>query len=300
MQISLKNGRWYVAITCEGVAPKPLPATGKSVGVDVGLTHFAVTSDGQFFESPRPLDNARLCLERAQRRVTRRKLKSQRRRKAACLLARYHEHVANIRRENCIRVARALVRHFDRIIVEDINIPALLRDHPERARAILDAGWATFIYWLYVKAESAGREVTKVSPAWTSCTCSECGWRGPRLPLAARVFVCGACGYSCDRDLNAARNILRLGTSPRGAAPAVGGRRRSAKSAVRGRPGHAGPLTTRAARSDSSSGQSPEHRAVFRSEQYKPDSGSGGGDGDDKEVVWEPKVDARGREVMEA
>ena len=248
MQISLKNGRWYVAITCEGVAPKPLPATGKSVGVDVGLTHFAVTSDGQFFESPRPLDNARLCLERAQRRVTRRKLKSQRRRKAACLLARYHEHVANIRRENCIRVARALVRQFDRIIVEDINIPALLRDHPERARAILDAGWATFIYWLYVKAESAGREVTKVNPAWTSCTCSECSWRGPRS--ASRVFVCGSCGFSCDRDLNAARNILRLGTSQRGAAH----QRRSAKSAVRGRPGHTDSLTARTVRSGSSSG----------------------------------------------
>ena len=248
MRIVLKNGRWYVAITCTGVAPKPLPATGKFVGVAVGLTHFAVTSDGQFFENPRPLDSARLCLERAQRRVTRRKnLKSQRRRRAACLLARHHERVANIRRENCIRVARALVQQFDRIIVEDINIPALLRDHPERARAILDAGWATFIYWLYVKAESAGREVTKVNPAWTSCTCSECGWRGPRLPLTTRMFVCGSCGFSCDRDLNAARNILRLGTSPRGAAH----QRRSAKSAANGGPGHARPLVTRIARSGS-------------------------------------------------
>ena len=245
MQIVLKNDRWYVAITCEGVTPRPLLATGRSIGVDVGLTHFAVTSDGQFFENPRPLDNARLCLERAQRRVTRRKLRSQRRRRATCLLARHHERVANIRREN---VAHALVQQFDRIIVEDINILSLLQKHPERARAILDAGWATSIYWLYVKAESAGREVTKVNPAWTSCTCSECSWRGPKS--AARVFVCGSCGFSCDRDLNAARNILRLGTSPRGAVH----RRRSAKSAVRGRPGHAGPLTTRAVRSGSSSG----------------------------------------------
>jgi len=97
MRITLDNGRWFVTFACIDVLPKPLTPTGRTVGVDLGLHHFAATSDGEIIANPQPLKAARLVTERAQRRVSRRKRGSNRRRKAVRLLAKHHAHVANIR-----------------------------------------------------------------------------------------------------------------------------------------------------------------------------------------------------------
>ena len=136
--------------------------------------------------------------------------------------------MAGIRREHHITVARSLVERYDTIYVEDLNVKGLARS--ALAKSVNDAGWSTFCHWLGVKAEEAARQVVKVAPAGTSKTCSFCGCVKEALPLSERIFHCDACGLTIDRDVNAAVNIKRAGTLAQGAAPAVGGRRRSAPS----------------------------------------------------------------------
>lgn len=219
------GGRWYVTFACVDVPAKPLPASTAEVGVDLGLSHFAATSDGELFENARPLAAARLDIERAARRVSGRVRGSHRRRKAAVLLAKKHAHVAAIRREQHISVARSLVATYGRIYVEGLNIKGLARGM--LAKAVNDAAWGNLLHWLRCKAESAGREVVEVDPRGTSQTCPRCGLVKKKL-LSERVHRCD-CGLVLDRDVAAAQVIKGLGHSLRGAAPAVGGRRRSAK-----------------------------------------------------------------------
>ncbi|MFA4971319.1 MAG: transposase [bacterium] len=221
------GGRWFVTFACVEVPRKALPPSSIDVGVDLGLAHFAVTSDGEVFENPRPLEAAQRALARAQRRVARRKRGSQRRRAAVLLLARRYEHVANVRREGHIKVARELVATYGVICVEDLNIRGMATGR--LARSVHDAGWGSFLHWLRVKAEEAGREVVGVDPRGTSQGCSGCGALVPKS-LATRVHRCPSCGLVLDRDLNAARNIVWLGRSQRGAAPRSGGRPGSAKA----------------------------------------------------------------------
>lgn len=229
MRLTLRAGRWYVSLACEGVKPKPLPATGREVGIDLGLTYFIATSDGDTVNVPRAEKENRLVLARAQRRVSRRKRGSNRRRKAVRLLARTYEHVASVRRERHIVLAKGLVAAYDKIYVEKLNIKSLTSGM--LAGPVHDAGWASFLHWLRVKAEEAGREVIEVNPAGTSQTCSSCGCE-VRKDLSVRVHDCPHCGYKSDRDVNAARNILGLGRSLRREALAVSRPRRPEKSQI--------------------------------------------------------------------
>jgi putative transposase len=216
------DGHWYALITRE-VPAKPLPATGVSVGIDVGLTTFAALSDGELVANPRPLKTVRIAVERAQRKVSRRKRGSKRRGKARRLLAGRHAHVRNTRKDFHHKTARAIVQKYDRIAVEDLNVNGLARGM--LAQSVHDAGWSQFVAILTSKAEEAGREVKRVDPNGTSQECSACGERVPKA-LGVRVHRC-PCGYTEDRDVNAARNIhdrafavTGLGRSLRGGAPA--------------------------------------------------------------------------------
>lgn len=205
------NGKWFAMIGCDNVPEKPLAPTGKEIGIDLGLLSFVTTSDGEIFENPRPLKTARIHMERAQRRVSRRKKGSHRRRKAVFLLAKRHSRIANIRRENHITIARSLISKYDTIYIEALNIKALSRSR--LSKSINDAAWSSFKHWLLCKAEEAGRVVVEVDPRYTSQTCSDCG-RVEKKTLSVRVHEC-SCGLSLDRDINAAINIKRLGSSLR-------------------------------------------------------------------------------------
>jgi putative transposase len=210
------DGHWYAAFACDDVPTKPLPETGVSLGIDVGLTTFAAMSDGTMADNPRPMRVAKNDVARAQRKVSRRKRGSTRRRKAVRLLAKKHAHVANVRKDFHHKTARALVERADRIYVEDLNIKGLAGGM--LAKSVHDAGWGQFISILASKAECAGREFLKVDPRGTSQVCSECGAE-VRKDLSVRVHDCPHCGYVADRDVNAARNVLGRGLRLRGGAP---------------------------------------------------------------------------------
>jgi len=209
------DGHWYALLTREGL-PKPLPPTGRGVGIDVGLASFLATSDGDLVANPRPLEAARQKVVRAQRAVSRKRRGSRRRRKAVARLAKHHARVRNTRKDFHHKTARALVRRYDAISVEDLNIKGLARGM--LARPIHDAAWAQFTTILSAKAEEAGRTLVRVDPRGTSQRCSGCDAEVPK-DLSVRVHRCPHCGLTMGRDVNAARNIHRLGQSLRGGTP---------------------------------------------------------------------------------
>lgn len=198
-------GQWYVCFSVEMPEPEPLPVSDLVVGIDVGLTTFAVLSDGTEVANPRHFRAAERHLRVAQRKLARRQRRSRRRQKARQPVARLHAHVRDQRRDFQHKTARALVEQYGLIAVEDLNTKGLAASM--LAKSVHDAGWSQFISILAVKAAEAGRRLVKVNPAGTTQVCSTCGVLVPKT-LAERRHECPACGLSLGRDHNAARNVL--------------------------------------------------------------------------------------------
>ena len=216
-RITRRNGRWYVAFTVRIEKPAPLPATGQEVGVDLGVRRFATLSTAEVVTGPHPGRAAAPEIRRAQRKVARRRRGSHRRRKAVAEHARRRERETNRRADAAHKAARSLVNRFDLIAVEDLKTSNMVRARRGLAREITDQGWSQFIEFLTYKAESAGRQVVRVDPRYTSQRCHECGVRDRESRNGPR-FDCTACGHTDDADVNAAKNILALArTGPSGA-----------------------------------------------------------------------------------
>jgi putative transposase len=212
--ISREADGWYVCISCAEVPTNPLPATGQETGIDVGLKVFLVTAQGVVFENPRHLRKAERYLKKCQKRVSRRKQGSHRRRKAVTLLAKAHQDVRRQRADFHHKTALALLRANETIYLEDLQVRNMVRN-PRLAKSISDAGWAQFRIILEGKAAYAGRRVVAVYPAYTSQACSGCETL-VRKCLSVRTHVCTTCGLVLDRDENAAINIQWAGRALRG------------------------------------------------------------------------------------
>lgn len=204
-----KAGHWYVSFACEVEQPEPLPSTGQSVGVDVGVASLITLSDGTKVDNPKWYRASQAKLRIAQRRVARRKKGGKNRRKAVLQLQRLHVHTQNQRRDFLNKLAHSLVQANDVIAVEDLQIQNMVRNK-HLSKSILDSGWGYFRQRLAAKAAEAGRVVVAVNPAYTSKTCSGCGTVFEHLTLSDRWVEC-ACGLSLDRDHNAALNVQRAG-----------------------------------------------------------------------------------------
>ena len=200
-------GQWYACFTVEQANPLPLPATGQSIGVDVGISALLMTSDGEKVANPHWYRASQAELRIAQRSLARKVKGGKNRRKALRRVQRLHEHVANTRHDFLNKQIHALILRYDRIAIEDLRIANMVRN-PHLAKSILDSGWSYFKEHLASKAANAGREVVFVNPAYTSKCCSACGAEFPGFMLATRWVDC-ACGLSLDRDHNAALNILK-------------------------------------------------------------------------------------------
>ena len=208
VRICKKAGKWYASFSCVVETPAPLRATGKDVGIDVGLSSLICTSEGEKVEQPRLYRKAQRRLRVAQRRVARRKKGGSNRRKAVVMLQNRHEQVANQRKDYLNKLACDLVERHDKIALEDLAITRMV--HGNLAKSILDASWGYLVQRLHDKAESAGRVVVLVDPHGTSKTCSGCGRTFEGLTLKDRWVTC-SCGVSLDRDHNAAINIKNRG-----------------------------------------------------------------------------------------
>jgi putative transposase len=192
-----------------------LPSTGQETGIDLGLEAFATLSDGTRIFHPGWYRKAERALKIAQRRVSRRKKGSNRRRKAVTLLAKAHQKVKRQRADFHHKVALQLVRENDTIYLEESQTANMLKNH-HLAMSIADAGWSAFLIILAYKAACAGRREVAVNPAVTSQSCSGCGAMVAN-GLSVRWRSCSECETSLHRDHNAARNIEWAGQARRGA-----------------------------------------------------------------------------------
>jgi putative transposase len=213
--VSREADGWYVCFSCADVPVQPLPATGRETGIDLGIEAFATLSDGTRIFNPGWYRKAERALKTAQRRVSRRKKGSHRRRKAVTFLAKAHQKVRRQRQDLHHKVALQLVRENDAIYHENLQPANMVKNH-HLAKSINDAGWGAFLIILAHKAAWAGRRVIGVHPAYTSQRCSGCGEVVDK-GLSVRWHSCPNCGTSLHRDHNAARNRERLGQSLRGA-----------------------------------------------------------------------------------
>lgn len=208
-------GRYHAAVLTEDDVPLPKvsidgDAIGNAVGIDAGLINLAVTSDELKLSNPRHLVKAERNLKRKQKSFSRKQKGSNRRAKARVLVARAHARVADSRRDHLHKVSRRIVNENQVIVVEDLNVTGMMKNR-NLAKAIADAGFATFSRFLEYKAARAGKVFIKVGKFFPSTkTCSECGSIND-LTLDVRHWTCSDCGSFHDRDVNAARNIRNEG-----------------------------------------------------------------------------------------
>ncbi|MFJ9666000.1 RNA-guided endonuclease InsQ/TnpB family protein [Streptomyces sp. NPDC101219] len=201
-------GRYFASFVVETGPEEVLPETTPEVGIDLGLGHFAVLSDGRKIDSPRFLRRAEKRVKKAQRALSRKEKGSSNRNKARIKVARAHARVADARREFHHRLSTQLIRENQAVAVEDLAVKGLARTR--LAKSVHDAGWSAFVTMLEYKAARYGRTFVKIGRFEpTSQVCSRCGVKDGPKPLHVRVWTCGACGAVLDRDINAAVNVAK-------------------------------------------------------------------------------------------
>ena len=200
--------RWYVFLML--VLPEreeePIPKGGQ-IGIDMGLRSLVATSEGEMIDNPRWLRASLARLRVAQRRVSRRKKGSKRWRKAVRQVVRLHEKIANQRNDHWHKLTRELAENHSLIAIEDLELKFINRNR-HLSLSSHDAGLGMFSEMLAYKVEETGCQLVEVNPAYTSQKCSRCGEIVEKR-LSVRVHDCPECGLVLDRDVNAARNVLR-------------------------------------------------------------------------------------------
>src|SRR6266700_710704 len=207
-----KAGRYFVSILVEETIT-PLAPTEKTVGIDLGLKSFLITSDGETIANPKYYARDEKKLAKAERRLAKKKKGSKNRAKARKKVAKLHVRIADTRRDFQHQVSTKLIRENQVICLETLNVKGMLQNHC-LAKAISDVGWGEFTRQLEYKAKWYGRTLVKIDRWYPSSkTCSDCGHILDTLTLDVREWVCPWCGTWHERDINAARNILAEGLS---------------------------------------------------------------------------------------
>ena len=215
-----KTGKYYISILCE-TDIHPYLKTKSSIGIDLGLEHFAILSTGEKIDNPRFLVSASKKLAREQKILSRRGLLAKQRgrslndcmnyQKQRLKVAKLHEKISNQRRDFLAKLSTHLIKNHDRICMEDLASKNLMKNH-HLARAIGDASWGEFVRMLEYKADWYEKQVSKIS-RWfpSSQICSNCKMNSGKKPLHIREWTCENCNCQHDRDINASVNILHEG-----------------------------------------------------------------------------------------
>ena len=204
----IPSGKWFAIFSCV-VKEQPIAKPFKDVGIDVGLNSFAVLSNGSRIENPRFYRGREKQLKRVQRRLSRTKNGSKNRGKNRIRIARLHEKIENSRKDFLHKASRQIADSYQTVYVEDLEIGNLVQNHC-LAKSISDASWGRFIRMIAYKEAESGGQLVKVNPKNTTQLCSQCG-EIVEKNLSDRIHECPFCGLVLDRDLNASRNILRIG-----------------------------------------------------------------------------------------
>lgn len=206
------TNKYYVSILIKTNVDL-LPSTGKSVGIDLGLKDLFIFSSGDVVNNPRWFRKSQSKLTKAQRHLSRKKKGSKRYEKQRVKVAKVHEKIANQRSYFAHNMSTSLVKNFDVIVTEDINV-AGMKKALNLGKSVSDAGWAEFVRQLEYKSQWYGRTFVKIDRFYSSSQiCSSCGHRDGKKELDVRDWTCTSCGTHHDRDLNAATNVLLKGYS---------------------------------------------------------------------------------------
>ncbi|MGV9764697.1 RNA-guided endonuclease InsQ/TnpB family protein [Micromonospora tulbaghiae] len=206
-------GRYFASFVVQTTV-EPLPELDSQVGIDLGLTHFAVLSDGTKVAAPKFLRRAARRLKRLQQALFRKQKGSANHRKAVVKVARAHAQVADTRRDWQHKLSTQIIRDNQAVYVEDLCVTGLGRTR--LAKSVHDAGWASFIAMLQYKAARHGRTFGRVDRFFPSTRmCSQCGRINDKMALDIRAWDC-PCGAAHDRDVNAALNVLAAGQADNG------------------------------------------------------------------------------------
>ena len=203
-------GRYFVSMLCDDVVSKKRKVTGK-VGIDLGLTHFAILSTGEKIAAPNVFRRNEKRLATLQRRVAKKVKGSKNRAKAKLKVARLHAHIADARKDFLHKLSTRLVNENQVIAIETLAVSNMQKNHC-LAKSISDASWSEFVRQLEYKSQWYGRELVGIDKWFPSSKrCNDCGYVMPSLPLNIREWTCPECGIVHDRDINAARNVLAVG-----------------------------------------------------------------------------------------
>ena len=204
------TGKYFVSILTE-MEYTPVGKTGLSVGIDLGIKDFLVLSNGTKIKNHRFLKHYERSLKLNQQSLSRKTSKSVRYEKQRIKVARIYEKITNSRMDLIHKTTNSLIKQFDTIYLEDLNIKGMMKNH-KLSKAISDVCWSKFIDTLEYKSGWNDKSVVHIDRFFPSSkTCSKCGWINNNLTLKDREWTCPKCGEKHDRDFNAATNILNEG-----------------------------------------------------------------------------------------
>jgi putative transposase len=202
--------KYFVSIHCE-VEYQPKQKTSKTVGIDLGLKDFAITSDNIKFKNNKYVKHYEKQLKKAQKHLSHKNNGSHRYENQRLKVAMLHEKISNARLDNLHKISSQLISDYDLICLEDLNIKGMIKNH-KLAKHIADASWGNFVKLLEYKAEWNNKQIVKINRFFPSSkTCNSCGWINQKLKLSDREWTCNNCNTHLDRDYNAAINIFKEG-----------------------------------------------------------------------------------------
>lgn len=205
------SGKYFVSLCCVDVPEKEYKPTGNTIGIDLGLKEFAITSDGEMISNPKYLATQQKKLAKLQKELSRKSKGSSNRNKARIKVARCHEKIANQRKDFLQKLSTQIIKENDIICIEDLQVKNMLKNH-KLAKSISDVSWSEFVRMLGYKARLYEKEIIKIDKFYPSSQiCSHCGKPTGKKTLDVREWTCPHCNTHHDRDINAAINILNEG-----------------------------------------------------------------------------------------
>lgn len=207
----IPGGKYYASILVE-TEYKKLPQTNNQIGLDLGIKDFCITSNGVKYENPKFLNKYQKRLAKLQRQLAHKQKGSKNYNKQRIKVAKYHENIVNIRKDYLHKISHEIISENQVIVSENLDVKNMLKNH-NLARSIVDVSWHEFIRQLEYKAKWNDRQYIKIDRFFASSQiCSNCGFKNTKVKdLSIREWQCSNCGSIHDRDINAAKNILKKG-----------------------------------------------------------------------------------------